>query len=112
MPKSASGTPKDAAAPQAASDWLFLVPKGLLDSSPALLQKSSFSYVNSIVLKGSGPPESSLGALGSVAIVSFGASLRRLRTHWGQARRRDVVPRPVQGLFRIFSVQASYENFV
>ena len=78
VPQGAQGTPKDAAeAPRAASAWLFLVAKGLLDSSPALLQKSTFSYVNSMVLEGSGPPESSLGALGSVAVVSFGASLRR-----------------------------------
>ena len=59
VPQGAQGTPKDAPeAPWAASDWLFLVPKGLLDSSPALLQKSSFYDVNSIVLKGSGHPES------------------------------------------------------
>ena len=78
VPQGAQGTPKDAAeAPRAASDWLFLVAKGPLDSSPALLPKSSFSCVNSMVLEGSGPPESSLGALGSVAVVSFGASLRR-----------------------------------
>ena len=78
VPQAAQGTSKDAAeAPRAASDCLFLVPKGLLDSSPALLQKSTFSYVNSLVFKGSGPPESSLGTLGSVAVVSFGASLRR-----------------------------------
>ena len=78
MPQGAQGTPKDAAeAPRAASDWLFLVAKGLLDSSPALLQKSTFSYVNSMVLEGLGPPESSLWALSSVAVVSFGTSLRR-----------------------------------
>ena len=78
VPKNASGTPKDAAeAPRTASDWLFLVAGGPLDSFPALLQKSTFSYVNSMVLEGSGPPESSLGALGSAAVVSFGASLRR-----------------------------------
>jgi len=48
VPKSASGTPKDAAkAPQAASDWLFLVADGPLDSSPVLLQKSSFYNVKS-----------------------------------------------------------------
>ena len=59
VPQGAQGTPKDAAeAPQAASAWLFLVAKGLLDSSPTLLQKSTFSYVNSMVLEGSGPPES------------------------------------------------------
>ena len=78
VPKSASGTPKDAAeAPRTVSDWLFLVAGGPLDSFPALLQKSAFSCVNSMVLEGSGPPESSLGALGSAAVVSFGASLRR-----------------------------------
>ena len=80
-PRSAPGCPRDpkdtAEAPPAALDWLFLVAKGLLDSSPTLLQKSTFSYVNSMVLEGSGTPESSLGALGSVAFVSFGASLRR-----------------------------------
>ena len=59
VPQDAQGTPKDAAeAPRAASDWLFLVAKGLLNSSPALLQKSTFSYVNSMILEGSGPPES------------------------------------------------------
>ena len=78
VPKSASGTPKDAAgAPQAASDWLFLVAEGPLDSSLALLQNSSFYGVKNQVLELPGTPESSLGALDSVAVVRFGASLRR-----------------------------------
>ena len=52
VPQGAQGTPKDAAeAPRAASAWLFLVAKRLLDSSPALLQKSTFSYVNSMVFR-------------------------------------------------------------
>ena len=50
-PRSAPGRPRDtkdaAEAPRAASDWLFLVAKGLLDSSPALLLKSSFYDVKS-----------------------------------------------------------------
>ena len=48
VPKSASGTPKDAAEThRTVSDWLFLVVEGLLDSSSALLQKSSFYGVKS-----------------------------------------------------------------
>ena len=48
VPKSASGTPKDAAgAPQAASDWLFWVAEGPLDSSSALFLKSLFYGVKS-----------------------------------------------------------------
>ena len=48
VPQGAQGTPKDAAeAPRAASDWLFLVAEGPLDSSPALLQKSAFYGVKS-----------------------------------------------------------------
>ena len=78
VPQGAQRTPKDAAeAPRAASAWLFLVAKGLLNSSPALLQKSTISYVNPTVLEGLGPPESSLGALGNADVASFEASLRR-----------------------------------
>ena len=112
VPKSASGTPKTRqdrpGQPRIGSSWA----EGLLDSSSALLQKSSFYGIKSQVLEVPGTPEPSRGALGSVAVVSFGASLRRnrvfgskfdcLRSVAGPARRRDVVPRQGQGPFPIF----------
>ena len=78
VPKSALGTPKNAAeAPRGALDGPLFVAVGLLNSSPALLQKPTFSSINQSILEGSGTPDSSLGALGNVAVVGFGASLRR-----------------------------------